>query len=270
MRINLKWDGSEFRVAAYARFSEKPVADYILKGYPLRKEDGIFVLYSGPDPVGFYERIEAPKWHVDIIKKQFEAYVPKEGVVSATGMFVSEDCEDAILSGLEDIIQCDDVRTPSEAIESVNSALAVFSYFHRALSSLAQDSLEDNLKSIESLYSDGEVSDEDLFGDTASRYDEVKGDLSDYLASNYFWPMLCAYQDGDKEGLDWIKNSLKEFIQGAPFSGDVVALCDNIQVGSPLNKGLVIAYIDKIDAIYKQDYERAAELRDKIRNLEGE
>jgi excinuclease UvrABC nuclease subunit len=76
--------------------------------------------------------------------------------------------------------------------------------------------------------------------------------------------MQVATSDSKKERL---KRGFLKFSEGTPFEKDAIEICNLLEnVGSASLK-LIALYTNKIVAVHKQDYEEAAEIRDKIKEL---
>lgn len=105
------------------------------------------------------------------------------------------------------------------------------------------------------------------------------GNLSDFagasikeeISKTYVVPMMKARVSGNRPRFIILEGKFCQFSRGSLFEQDVRKLCAILREYSAgkINTALVGAYVEKIDAIHTEDYERAQELVRVIASLEG-
>lgn len=105
------------------------------------------------------------------------------------------------------------------------------------------------------------------------------GNLSDFagasikeeISRTYVIPMIKAMVSGNKPRFVILEGKFYQFSRGSLFEQDVRKLCGVLRKYSTdkINTALVGAYVEKINAIHTEDYERAQELVRVIASLEG-
>jgi len=254
MEISLRGN-LEMRVAVYAKLAHPPSEEDMVSSHPLGLDDGLFVIYAGDDPCGFYERIGAPEEFIELIGVQ-QRISPPKGAVRVYSSFLPASSEDAIRNGLEDVIRVDVQDTPSESIAATSAAMGIYLFFRTKLQRNKVQEVEEE----ETVYEELELPEPE-------HYSQIKESLIDYLADWFFTPLMRAYHHDDDELLEKIKQDLYVFVRDAPFEADMYELCDEIMVGYELRQVIIVSYVAKIEAIHQEDYEKAATLRDKIYRL---
>jgi len=95
-----------------------------------------------------------------------------------------------------------------------------------------------------------------------------KEKLRQYMLDNFIVPMLDSYSANDEKKAGRIRLDFMRFSYGSPFFNYVLDMVNSIKDSNP-NPDLVNAYLDVAEALYQENYESAAKIRDKITAIQG-
>jgi len=94
------------------------------------------------------------------------------------------------------------------------------------------------------------------------------GEIGDYLLTTYVVPLLDAARNGQSNVFDKLSEEFDEFSVGSHFTLDVQHLSILIKDAKGIaDPRLVAAYVNKMDAIHREDYLGAAAQRDQIMQM---
>ncbi len=95
--------------------------------------------------------------------------------------------------------------------------------------------------------------------------------FSEYLQRKYISPMIYALDKGDLDEFKKLQAKFLRFSKDSPIKRDVTELGISMRKNGTSNGiRLYEAYLRKITAIKREDYEKAAQERDKIYQLKSE
>lgn len=233
------WDNLEGRVMVYAKFvADVPTLDPVLQEHA--RELPFIALYFSSDAEDFKSKMGVPAEHFEHDYDIAGKAAPK----IHGGLYAPLAVEDSFFDGDHDVLFIGEIRDVDNGFACLQ--LAGQFYMRRYLDNFG-------------VTKGAEKPEEKV------TYSSLTGDLVPYVTSTFLSPLQRAIDDLDE--FEEIRKAFIDFSADAsPAIGKTVEhLCDAISVGSGLE--LTDSYLMLIEAIHKQDFKRAAILRDRIKEL---
>ena len=216
-------------------------------------EPAIMAAYASTDPIDFAERIGADPSYVqqkmDKRVQEFSGQLASRGIdshVKGVNVAVFPLSEDDIKTYDCDILYVRDWNCIANCHNIIMSSLNI--YFSRYVEQLAKKHRINPAEVHESL--------------VKYNPNDKSVDLKALIYKRFVCPMYSS-RDHDKARFEDLRQELIAYSKGSPIFNEVLALCQAIEAQAPA--GVIELTIEKIDAIHREDYTRAAEIRDELK-----
>ena len=237
-----EWDDLEGKVMVSAKFIGD-VSTLEPEQQEHAREFPFIALYFSSDAEDFKSKACVPAEHFEHGSDIAEEAAPKSPTIYG-GLYAPLAVEDGFFDGDHDVLFIGEVRDVANGFACLQ--LAGQFYMRRYLDNFGVT------KGVEK-------------PEEKVTYANFQGDLVPYVTSTFLSPLQRAIDEPDE--FEEIRKTFIDFSADAsPAIGKTVEhLCDAISVGSGLE--LTDSYLMLIEAIHKQDFKRAAILRDRIKEL---
>ena len=263
-RINLgldDWGALEGRVIVYAKFKNESKQPVIVDfgGKTMEINDGfIFSTYNSISARDITEKrgvapenIEAEIKKIEEQAKQFkkEKGVPEnENILSLFKISVTFKSEDDVNDLEEDVLYVGEYALFNNCVRAVDLGENI--YLLKLKEQREQHTrLEKKVVTISK----------------KTHKDFISKEIKEELLKNYVIPFIDAQNNGQSQIASRLEGALVAFGAGSLFANDISELCKIIKE-SKKNPAiyLIQAYVEKIDAVHLESYERAGQIRDEI------